>query len=192
MGLRMPSPNYFPLRDGLFWNYSATDPMDCRMSTLHVRPPVEIEVEDMLTGQARREKAWVLEQPEGREPRYAVEREGGVQILRRRRFGKPERQAIVVTDEYRWEGPETWSHPGWYYDLTTRRYRRVGREEITVSGGRFSCVKILINEGEAGTVWLAADVGLVRSVHAVEGTITDRYFVVELHSWSGMVNYASR
>jgi hypothetical protein len=187
----MSSPTYFPLRDALFWNYSATDPMDCRLSTLHVRPPVEIEVEDMLTGQAQREQAWVLEQPEGRAPRYAVEREGGVQILRRRLFGKPERQAIVVTDEYRWDGPETWSHPDWYYALTTRRYRRVGQEEITVSGGRFSCVKILIDEGEAGTVWLAADVGLVRSVHAVEGLETARYFVAELHSWSGQRDYAS-
>ena len=181
----MPSPTHFPLRDGLRWNYSATDPMDCRLATLHVRPPVEIEVEDMLTGQARREQAWVLEQPEGREHRYAVVREGGVQILRRRRFGKPERQAIVVTDEYRWEGGEAWSHPDWYYALTTRRYRRAGEEEITVSGGRFSCVKILLDEGEAGTVWLAANVGLVRSVHPVEGLDPTRYYVVELHSWSG-------
>jgi hypothetical protein len=120
-----------------------------------------------------------------------VEQDGGVQILRPRRFGRPERQAIVVTDEYRWEGAETWSHPDWWYAPTTRRYRRVDREEITVSGGRFSCVKILIDEGESGTVWLAAGVGLVRSVHPVEGLDPTRYFVLELHSWSGQREVAS-
>jgi hypothetical protein len=181
----MASPAYFPLRDGLSWTYTATDPLESRLSSVQVRSPVEIDVEDMLTGRARREQASVLEQPEERAPRYAVELEGGVQILRRRRFGRPERQAIVVTDEYRWEGEETWSHPDWNYHPTTRRYRRVGQEEITVSAGRFWCVKILLDEGETGTVWLAEGVGLVRSVHAVEGLDPTRYFVLELHGWSG-------
>jgi hypothetical protein len=65
-----------------------------------------------------------------------------------------------------------------------RRYRRVGREEVTVTAGRFECLKILLDEGETGTMWLAPGVGIVRSVGAIEGLAPTRYLVLELHSYA--------
>jgi hypothetical protein len=174
--------SYFPLRDGVSWVYSVTDPLQCRLLTVRVRPPVEIEAEDMLTHEVRRERAWVLEESERDAPHYAVERDHGVEILRRRRFGTPERQALVVDDDLRWSGEAAWARPCWRYDLQTRRYRRAGDEEVTVTAGVFWCLKILLDEGETGTYWLAPGVGIVRSVGAIEGLVPQRFSVLELHS----------
>src|SRR5262245_47891509 len=176
--------SHFPLAHGVTWTYAATNPISCQLVTLRVRTPLEIEVEDMLTGAVRGEWAWTLEDS-GREVyRFVIEREHGIEFLRRRRFGKPERQAIVVTEDYRWAGDECWSRPYWHYDLQTLRYRRVGDEEVTVSAGVFRCVKILLDEGETGTVWLAPGVGIVRTVGAVQGLWPARFEVLELHSYA--------
>jgi len=172
---------WFPLREGVSWNYSATDPISCRLVTVTVRSTVEIEVGDMVTRGTRRERAWVLEESDRKEPHFVIEREHGVEFVRPRRFGKPEREAIVVTDEYRWSGEPTWSHPVSHYVIGTRSYRRAGDEEVTVSAGVFRCLKILLDEGKTGTVWLAPGVGIVRSVGVVEGLSPDRYSVIELH-----------
>jgi len=175
------TPPWFPLREGVRWNYSATDPMSCRLVTVRVRSTVEIEVGDMVTTGVRRERAWVLEESDGERPHFVIEREHGVEFVRPRRFGKPEREAVVVTEDYRWGGAETWSHPVSHYVLGTRHYRRAGDEEVIVSAGRFRCLRILIDEGETGTVWLAPGVGIVRSVGVIEGLSPDRFSVLELH-----------
>jgi hypothetical protein len=178
-------PSHFPLRDGLSWVYSVTDPITCRLITVRLLPPGEIEVADMLTGETRPEQAWFLEETERSKQQFLLEREGGVQFLRERRFGRPERTGIVVTDDLRWAGEETWSHPGWHYSLETIRYRRAGEEEVIVTAGAFRCVKILVDEGERGTYWLAPGVGIIRSVGAIEGLAPTRYSVVELY-YSGL------
>jgi len=175
--------SHFPLAPGVTWTYSVTDPIWCRLITWRVRKLLEIEVEDMLTGAVRREWAWTLEEPGGEVYRFVIEREHGVEFLRRRRFGKPEREAIVVSEDYRWAGDECWSRPYWHYDLQTLRYRRVADEEVTVSAGVFRCLKILLDEGETGTVWLAPEVGIVRSVGEVKGLWPTRFEVLELHSY---------
>jgi hypothetical protein len=126
----------------------------------------------------------VLEQSDREEPRYAIARASGVEIVERRTFGDPSRRALVVSEDFRWDGPPDWSRPYWHDGLRTRRYRRAGEEDVTVSAGAFRCVKILLDEGETGTVWIAPGVGLVRSVGAIEGLAPTRYLVLELHSYA--------
>lgn len=175
-----PSASCFPLGEGVTWAYAAIDPVLCLLTTVRVRPPIEIDVEDVLDGRKARERAWVLEQSDRDEPRYAVARDGGVEIVERRTVGQPAHRALVVSEELRWEGPSEWSLRG---GLRTRRYRREGEEDVTVTAGRFRCQRILLDDGETGTVWIAPGVGLVRSVGAVEGLAPTRYLVLELHSY---------
>jgi hypothetical protein len=176
-------PSHFPLRDGLSWTYAVIEPFTCTLVTAELRPPVAIEVADMLTGDRRSERAWVLEQTSGQRRQYVVERDCGVEILRERRFGKPETPGIVAVEGLRWAGEPSWSHPTWHYTLETIRYRRVGEEDVIVTAGAFRCIKILVDEGERGICWLAPDVGIVRSVGAIEGLTPTRYSVAELHSY---------
>lgn len=176
-------PNYFPLDEQAEWVYAVTDPMNSRLVTVSVHPPVEIEVEDIVAPGVRREVAWILRQSDRETLTFAVEREHGVELLEKRRFGQPERHALVVTSDLRWAGDATWTRPVWHYDLQTRRYRRVGDEEVTVTAGRFQCLKILVDDGDSGTIWLAPEVGIVRTVSAIEGLDPQRYTVLELHSW---------
>jgi hypothetical protein len=86
--------------------------------------------------------------------------------------------------DLRWTGEATWSHPEWHYALETMSYRRAGEEEITATVGTFRCLKILLNEGEDGTIWLAPEVGILRSVKPIEGLEPTRYSVQELHSYT--------
>lgn len=176
-------PSYFPLRPGVEWAYIAMDPIDSRSIVMRVGPPQEIEIEDMVTNEVRKEQAWTLERSDRKQPMFAVDQSDGVQIIEPRLFGKPEREALVVTADLRWTGDATWSHAYWHYALETMSYRRAGEEEITVTVGTFRCLKILLNEGEDGTIWLAPEVGIVRSVKPIEGLEPTRYSVQELHSY---------
>jgi hypothetical protein len=182
--------------------------MRCQLVTVHARAPVEIEAEDLESGAVVREPAWVLEQSDREAPSYAVARAQGVEILQRcrvgesgrrsvvmqdntgagmldRRQGGEVRHAVVVTEDLRFTGDESWSRKLPYKGGALRRYRRAGREDVTVTAGTFSCLKILLDEGETGTIWLAPDVGLVRSVGSIEGLDPTRYLVLELHSFTG-------
>ena len=173
-------PSYFPLRVGASWVYTVASPFQ-RIVKVSVEPQTEIEVEDLATNVTRPERAWVLREDDAQEPIYAVVGEHGVRILRTRRFGTPSHTAIVLQEDLRWGGAPTWSRPSLYYGhLSTVRYERVGEEDLIVTAGRFRCLKILIDEGEAGAVWLAPGVGIVREAHILEGI--DRYSVVELGS----------
>jgi hypothetical protein len=200
--------SYFPLRVGASWAYAVIDPMRCQLVTVHVRPPVEIEAEDLESGAIVRERAFVLEQSDREAPSYAVTRGHGVEVLQRcrvgesgrrsavvthdagalglleRRRGGEDRRAVVVTDDLRWTGDESWSRKLPYQGGAVRRYRRAGHEDVTVTAGTFACLKILLDEGETGTVWLAPDVGIVRSVGSIEGLDPTRYLVLELHSFA--------
>src|SRR6185295_4388455 len=176
---RVP-PCYFPLREGASWVYVVASPLQ-KIIKVSVEPQMEIEVEDLVTHVVRPERAWVLREDDAQEPIYAVVGEYGVQILRTRRFGAPSHTAIVVHEDLRWGGAPTWSRPAlstYGNHPTTVQYRRVGEEDLLVTGGRFRCLKILIDEGEAGAVWLAPGLGIVREAHILEGI--DRYSVVEL------------
>jgi hypothetical protein len=174
------SASYFPLREGASWVYVVSSPLQ-KIIKVVVEPQMEIEVEDLVTHVTRPERAWVLREDDAREPIYAVVGEHGVQILRTRRFGAPSHTAIVVHEDLRWGGAPTWSRPSLSYGhLATLRYERVGEEDLIVTAGRFRCLKILIDEGEVGAVWLAPGVGIVREAHLLEGI--DRYSVVELGS----------
>jgi hypothetical protein len=200
--------SHFPLHERVSWAYSVTDPMRCVLVTVRVRPPVEVETEDLDTHRVVRERLWVLEQSDREAPSYAVERDHGVEILERCRIGESERRAVVVTqdehgagllerrragedrravvvtEDLRWTGDESWSRKLPYRGAAVRRYRRAGTEEVTVSAGRFSCLKILLDEGETGTIWLAPEVGIVRSVGSIEGLYPTRFLVLELHSYA--------
>lgn len=197
---------FLPLRDGVSWAYAITDPMRCELVHVRVRPPVEIEVEDLDTRAVARERAWLLDRSDREAPTYAVAREHGVELLERCRIGESERravvvtqdlqragllerrrsdaerQAVVVTEDLRVTGDDTWSRTLPYRGSAVRRYRRAGLEEVTVTAGRFSCHTILLDEGDTGTVWVAPGVGIVRSVEAIEGLHPPRYLVIELHS----------
>jgi hypothetical protein len=200
--------SHFPLHEHVTWAYAVTDPMRCQLVTVRVRPPVDIETEDLDTHAVSSRRAWVFEHSDRESPSYAVEREHGVEILERCRIGESERRAVVVTqdggdagilerrrggedrraivitEDLRLTGEESWSRRLPYRGGAVRRYRRAGREEVTVSAGRFECVKILLDEGETGTVWLSPEVGIVRSVGAIEGLAPTRYLVIELHSYA--------
>lgn len=175
----------FPLRPGVEWAYIAMDPIDSWPMTMRVGPRQEIEIEDMVTNEVRKEQAWLLERSDrdGKRQMFAVERSDGVQLIEQRPFGKPERKALVVTTDLRWAGEATWSQPEWYYELRTIGYRRAGEEEVIVAVGAFRCLKILLNEGEDGTIWLAPEIGIVRSVKPIEGLV-NRYAIMELHSYA--------
>jgi hypothetical protein len=198
--------SYFPLHEPATWAYAITDPMRCQLVTVRLRPPVELDTEDLETQAVRRERVWVLEHSDREAPSYALERAHGVEILQECRIGESERRAvvvtqddrsgfldrrrsgedrraIVVTEDLRFAGAESWSRKLPYAGGAVRRYRRAGREEVTVTAGRFDCLKILLDDGEAGTIWLADGVGLVRSVGAIEGLAPTRYLVLELHSY---------
>jgi hypothetical protein len=200
--------SHLPLHERVSWAYSVTDPMRCQLVTVRVRPPVDVETEDLETHRVVHERLWVLEQSDREAPSYAVEREHGVEIFERCRIGESERRAVVVTqdehgtgllerrrasedrravvvtEDLRWTGDESWSRKLPYRGAAVRRYRRAGTEEVTVSAGRFSCLKILLDEGETGTVWLAPEVGIVRSVGSIEGLYPTRFLVLELHSYA--------
>jgi hypothetical protein len=199
--------SHFPLHEHATWAYAVTDPMRCQLLTVRVRPPIEIETEDLDTHAVVRERVWVLEQSDREAPSYAIERPRGVEVLQRCRIGESERRAVVVTkgagdasllerrrggedrhavvvtEDLRFTGEESWSRRLPYRGGAARRYRRAGVEEVTVSAGRFECVKILLDEGETGTVWLAPGVGIVRSVGSIEGLDPTRYLVLDLHSY---------
>jgi hypothetical protein len=115
-------------------------------------------------------------------PMYVVAREHGVEMVERKMLEKDTPLVLVVTGDLRWSGEPAWTLPVWHYALGTRRYRRADDEEITVPAGRFRCLKILLDEGTMGTVWLAPGVGFVRTIMEIEGLV-DRYSVVQLHSW---------
>lgn len=198
----------FPLHERVSWAYAVTDPMRCQLVTVRVRPPEDIETEDLDTHTVARQRLWVLEHSDREAPSYAVERDHGIEFLERCRIGESERRAVVVTQEdhgggilerrragddrravvvtedLRWSGEESWSRALPYKGGAVRRYRRAGREEVTVTAGTFPCLKILLDDGETGTVWLAPEVGIVRSVGAIEGLDPTRYLVLELHSYS--------
>lgn len=198
----------FPLHERVSWAYAVTDPMRCQLVTVRVRPPVDVETEDLETHAVAQQRLWVLEHSDREAPSYAVERDHGIEILERCRIGESERRAVVVTrdedgagilerrraaedrravvvtEDLRFTGDESWSRKLPYKGGAVRRYRRAGPEEVTVSAGRFSCVKILLDEGDTGTVWLAPEVGIVRSVGAIEGLYPTRYLVLELHSYA--------
>lgn len=198
----------FPLHERVSWAYAVTDPMRCQLVTVRVRPPEDIETEDLDTHTVARQRLWVLEHSDREAPSYAVERDHGIEFLERCRIGESERRAVVVTQEdhgggilerrragddrravvvtedLRWSGEESWSRTLPYKGGAVRRYRRAGREEVTVTAGTFACLKILLDDGETGTVWLAPEVGIVRSVGAIEGLDPTRYLVLELHSYS--------
>jgi hypothetical protein len=199
--------SHFPLHDHATWAYAVTDPMRCQLVTVRVRPPIEIEIEDLETQAVARQSAWVLEQSDREAPSYAIARDHGVEVLQQCRIGESERRAVVVTqdasggllerrrggedrravvitEDLRFSGEESWSRKLPYGGGVVRRYRRVGREEVTVTAGRFECLKILLDEGETGTMWLAPGVGIVRSVGAIEGLAPTRYLVLELHSYA--------
>jgi hypothetical protein len=187
--------SFYPLREGVTWHFTVTDPGSCVIVIVRVLPRQEIEVEDLVTHELRRELAWPLEEevlrmlaepseePKREVRNFVVEQEEGVQFVRRSMVEKPDRRAFVVNDDLRWGGDATWSVPRQHYVLGTMRYRRVGEEEITVSAGKFRCVKILIDEGDRGTFWLAPGVGIVRSVGAIEGLFPTRYLVIELQGF---------
>jgi len=198
----------FPLHERVSWAYAVTDPMRCELVTVRVHSPVEVETEDLDTHAVVRERLWVLEHSDREAPRYAVERDHGIEVLERCRIGESERRAVVVTqddqgvgflerrragedrravvvtEDLRWTGDESWSRKLPYRGAAVRRYRRAGLEDVTVTAGRFSCVKILLDEGETGTIWLAPGVGIVRSVGAIEGLDPTRFLVLELHSYA--------
>ena len=199
--------SHFPLHEHATWAYAVTDPMRCQLVTVRVRPPIEIETEDLDTQAVARQSAWVLEQSDREAPSYAIARDHGVEVLQQCRIGESERRAVVVTqddsggllerrrggedrravvitEDLRFGGEESWSRKLPYGGGVVRRYRRVGREEVTVTAGRFECLKILLDEGETGTMWLAPGVGIVRSVGAIEGLAPTRYLVLELHSYA--------
>ena len=199
--------SHFPLHEHVTWAYAVTDPMRCQLVTVRVRPPIEIETEDLDTQAVARQSAWVLEQSDREAPSYAIARDHGVEVLQQCRIGESERRAVVVTqdasggllerrrggedrravvitEDLRFGGEESWSRKLPYGGGVVRRYRRVGREEVTVTAGRFECLKILLDEGETGTMWLAPGVGIVRSVGAIEGLAPTRYLVLELHSYA--------
>jgi len=199
--------SHFPLHEHATWAYAVTDPMRCQLVTVRVRPPIEIETEDLDTQAVVRQSAWVLEQSDREAPSYAIARDHGVEVLQQCRIGESERRAVVVTqdasggllerrrggedrravvitEDLRFGGEESWSRKLPYGGGVVRRYRRVGREEVTVTAGRFECLKILLDEGETGTMWLAPGVGIVRSVGAIEGLAPTRYLVLELHSYA--------
>lgn len=198
--------SHFPLHENATWSYAVTDPMRCQLVTVRVRAPLEIETEDLDTQTVARRSAFVLEQSDREAPSYAIARGDGVEILQQCRIGESERRAtvvtqdersgllerrqggegrraVVVTEDLRFTGEEAWSRKLPYAGGAVRRYRRAGREEVTVTAGRFECLKILLDEGETGTLWLAPGVGIVRSVGAIEGLAPTRYLVLELHSY---------
>jgi hypothetical protein len=182
--------------------------MRCQLVTVRVRPPVDVETEDLDTQAVVRERLWVLEHSDREAPSYAVEREHGIEMLERCRIGASERravvvtqddqgagilerrragedrQAVVVTEDLRFTGDDSWSRKLPYRGGARRRYRRAGLEEVTVTAGTFSCLKILLDDGETGTIWIAPEVGIVRSVGAIEGLDPTRYLVLELHSYA--------
>jgi hypothetical protein len=94
------------------------------------------------------------------------------------------RRPLVVTLDLRWAGDEAWSRPYWHYALQTRHFRRVGEEEVLVSAGRFRCLKIFVDEGEGGALWLAPGVGIVRSAAEVVSLFPTHYFTQELCGYS--------
>jgi hypothetical protein len=198
--------SHFPLHERATWAYAVTDPMRCQLVTVRVRPPIEIETEDLDTQAVVREKAWVLEQSDREAPSYAIERAHGVEVLQHCRIGESggrsvvvtpgtgdtgllerrrgeDRRAVVVTEDLRFAGEASWSRTLPYRGGAVRRYRRAGTEDVTVSAGRFECLKILLDEGGTGTIWLAPGVGIVRSVGAIEGLDPTRYLVLDLHSY---------
>lgn len=199
--------SHFPLHENATWSYTVTDPMRCQLVTVRVRPPIDIETEDLDTQAVVRERVWVLEQSDREAPSYAIERAHGVEVLQRcrigesggrsvvvtpgtgdtglldRRRGGGDRRAVVVTEDLRFTGETSWSRTLPYRGGAVRRYRRAGVEQVTVSAGRFECLKILLDDGETGTVWLAPGVGIVRSVGAIEGLDPTRYLVLDLHSY---------
>lgn len=198
--------SHFPLHENATWAYAVTDPMRCQLVTVHVRPPTDIETEDLDTHAVVRERAWVLEQSDREAPSYAIERAHGIEVLQQCRIGEAgarsvvvtggtgdtglldrrrgeDRRAVVVTEDLRFTGEASWSRTLPYLGGAVRRYRRAGMEEVTVSAGRFECLKILLDEGETGTVWLAPGVGIVRSVGAIEGLHPRRYLVLDLHGY---------
>lgn len=198
---------HIPLHERVSWAYAVTDPMRCTLVTVRMRPPVDVETEDLDTHAVVRERLWVLEHSDREAPSYVVERDHGIEFLERCRIGESERRAVVVTqddqgagllerrhagedrravvvtEDLRFTGDESWSRKLPYRSGAVRRYRRAGVEEVTVSAGRFSCLKILLDEGDTGTVWLAPEVGIIRSVGAIEGLDPTRYLVLELHSY---------
>lgn len=197
---------FLPLHERVSWAYAVTDPMRCLLVTVRVHPPVEVETEDLDTRAVARQRLWRLEHSDRDVPSYVAERDHGVEFLEQCRIGgagsrsvvvtqtdraagllerrkaPDERRAVVVTEDLRFSGDESWSRTVPYRDSAVRRYRRVGLEEVTVTAGTFSCHKILLDEGATGTVWFAPGVGLVRSVGAIEGLDPTRYLVLELHS----------
>jgi hypothetical protein len=178
----VPAP-YFPLRDGMTWIYSVTGPVIQRIFKAWIEPQVDIEIEDLGTRAVRSARAWVLREEDAPKLTYAVESEHGVQFLRERHLDKPDRKAIVVTSDLRWGGAPTWTRPTYHYTLGTERCRREPEEEeVTVTAGRFRCLKILLDDGETGAVWLARDVGIVREVSVIDGLESLRYSVLELHT----------
>jgi hypothetical protein len=200
--------SHFPLHERLSWAYAVTDPMRCQLVTVRVRPPVDIETEDLDTRAVVRRRLWVLEHSDREAPSYVAERDQGVEFLERCRVGESERrsvvvtqgdpgagilerrrdgevrQAVVVTEDLRFTGDESWSRMLPYRGGAVRRYRRAGHEDVTVTAGSFACLKILLDEGDTGTIWLAPEVGIVRSVGAIEGLAPTRYLVLELHSYA--------
>jgi hypothetical protein len=200
--------SYFPLGEQVTWTYAVTDPMRCELVTVRVRPPMDIETEDLDTHVVVRERLWVLEHSDREAPSYAAERDHGIEILERCRIGESERRAVVVTrgdqgagilerrqagddrravvvtEDLRWTGDESWSRKLPYRGGAVRRYRRAGHEDVAVTAGTFACLKILLDEGDTGTIWLAPEVGIVRSVGAIEGLAPTRYLVLELHSFA--------
>jgi hypothetical protein len=173
---------FFPLDERARWVYAVTDPMGSRFLTVTAEAPVEVEITDVVTRQRRRERAWVLRQSDRPTLMYAVQHENGIEMIERRMLEKDTPLVLVVTGDLRWSGERSWTLPVWHYALGTRRYRRDEDEEITVPAGSFRCVKILVEEGMQGTIWLAPGLGFVRTITEIEGLV-DRYSVVQLHSF---------
>jgi hypothetical protein len=165
--------------------YAVTDPLGSRFLTVTIEPPVVIEVIDLVTRERRWEQAWVLRQSDREQPMYVVPREQGVEMVERRMLEKDTPSVLVVTGDLRWSGERSWTLPVWHYALGTRRYHRAEDEQITVPAGSFRCVKILLEGGTQGTIWLAPGVGFVRTILEIEG-LDDVYSVVQLHSWEGV------
>jgi len=158
--------------------YAETGPVIQRIFKVCVEPQVELEVEDLVTHAVRPQRAWVLREEDAPALTFAAEREDGIQFFRERHLGAPERRAVVLKQELRWGGEPTWLVPSLHYSLQMRQYRRAGEEDVLVPAGRFRCLKILVDDGETGAVWLAPGVGTVREAFLVEGV--DRYSVVDL------------
>ncbi len=161
--------HFFPLAAGNRWTYRVTGRPRVQRLSVKLESPEIIEPTVTIHREPTPISAWPTSaswHPGDQVRAFLQEIDGGVRVLRTTWVGPRGTPIIAVDDEYRWEGPETWTfeHRGGC-SVHEVEARRKEAEDVRTPAGNFHALSMDFRRGDTRwTVWIAPGVGLVRRI----------------------------